>query len=171
MGQTSLFALKHGPRTLNNEHDEIGMTETVPTTTLAITFEELLATVFPPTGRLRLVAANGNDSFYRRYADGRWLVLGPERAGLDAFITASGANVTFSPVAWRAPAILRWQHARACGRGLEPGSVHNSLTSHVLACWRVSASERRRGSPVSTGPASSSTRAIAWSRSGTWRLP
>jgi hypothetical protein len=84
---------------------EIEMTETVPTTTLEITFEDLLATVFPTTGLLRLVAANGNDSFYRRHADRQWLVLGPERAGLNDFIIASGANVTFSPVAWRAPAI------------------------------------------------------------------
>jgi hypothetical protein len=52
----------------------------------------LLATVFPPTGLLRLVATNGNDAFYRRHADGQWLVLGQKLAGLDDFITASGGT-------------------------------------------------------------------------------
>jgi hypothetical protein len=83
------------------------MEENMGTQTITrIAFEELLATVFPSTGLVRLVGANGNDAFYRRHADGRWLFLGPERAGLDDFIAAQGtANVAFSPMAWLAPAI------------------------------------------------------------------
>jgi hypothetical protein len=91
------------------------MEEIMGTQTITrITFEALLATVLPPAGLLRLVAANGNDAYYRRHADGQWLVLGQKREGLDAFITASGANVTFSPVAWRAPAIHSPMAACVC---------------------------------------------------------
>jgi hypothetical protein len=90
---------------------ETAITNTTPA---AIALEDLLGVIFPPTGLLRLVAANGNDAYYRRHADSQWLVLGQERAGLDAFITASGANVTFSPVAWRAPAIPSPMAACVC---------------------------------------------------------
>ncbi len=49
------------------------------TTPAAIALDNLLAVIFPPTGLLRLVGANGNQGFHRRIA-GRWLLLGQERA-------------------------------------------------------------------------------------------
>jgi hypothetical protein len=75
------------------------------TTPAAIALDDLLAVIFPPTGLLRLVGANGNDAFHRRIG-GHWLLLGQERASLDAFISAQGAaNVAFSPIAWLAPTV------------------------------------------------------------------